>query len=173
MTGCSAPGGNDLLDGGSGADFMAGGSGLDSFRGTIADFSGDTITDFVRGDRLQITDANLASFSFSHSGDSLSFGGSTITLSGSANLNLAAYALAGGGVEITVAKPPSDYSGDGISDILWRTLAGLTYWRSTGSGFDGQTGFFATIATDWQIAATGDITGEGMADMLWRHTRRR
>ena len=99
-------GGNDLLDGGSGADFMAGGSGLDSFRGTIADFSGDTITDFARGDRLQITDANLASFSFSHSGDSLSFGGSTITLSGSANLNLAAYALAGGGVEIPSPSPP-------------------------------------------------------------------
>src|SRR5689334_8890365 len=49
-------GGNDILTGGSGTDTMTGGTGADTFQDTAAGLNGDTITDFLPGDRIQITD---------------------------------------------------------------------------------------------------------------------
>src|SRR5690242_4279353 len=53
--------GNDLLVGGPGADTLTGGTGADIFRDSAANFNGDHITDFLPGDRIQITDITTAS----------------------------------------------------------------------------------------------------------------
>ncbi len=60
-------GGDDVLNGGNGADIIGGGAGLDTlnggtggdiFRDTILGLTGDTVSDFGQGDKLQIS--NLA-----------------------------------------------------------------------------------------------------------------
>jgi len=50
--------GNDLISGGASIDALTGGAGADTFRDTILNLTGDTITDFGSGDRIQIS--NLA-----------------------------------------------------------------------------------------------------------------
>ena len=57
----SGLGGNDILTGGSGFDTLTGGDGADIFRDTASGLNGDTITDLLPGDRIQITDLDLAS----------------------------------------------------------------------------------------------------------------
>jgi hypothetical protein len=65
--------GNDTIMPGTGVDTLSGGGGANVFTGTAADLNGDTITDFVPGDKITITDANPAHFSFHFSGTTLSF----------------------------------------------------------------------------------------------------
>ena len=165
--------GVDVLIGGGGGDTLTGGPGDDTFRGTIAELHGDTITDFVRGDRLHITNANPASFSFTRSGDQISFGTSTVTISNSANLYLTVKpASSGGGVQIEVGIPVSrsDFTGDNRSDILWREAGGLlTTWTSSGTAFT-PSSVVLPVGTDWQVAGTGDWGGDGITDILWRNT---
>ena len=74
--------GSDTLIGGAGSDMLAGGSEGDTFRGTVADMSGDTITDFTVGDRIVFTDASLDTFTYSLSGSTLTYSGGSLTLSG-------------------------------------------------------------------------------------------
>lgn len=50
--------GNDVISGGAGLDTLTGGAGSDTFRDTFQNLTGDTITDFGDGDRIQLT--NLA-----------------------------------------------------------------------------------------------------------------
>ncbi len=50
--------GNDTISGGTGLDTLTGGVGSDVFRDTIANLTGDTVSDFGLGDRIQIS--NLA-----------------------------------------------------------------------------------------------------------------
>ncbi|WP_247893084.1 Calx-beta domain-containing protein [Azospirillum baldaniorum] len=52
--------GDDTLEGGAGADVLTGGLGNDTFRFAITDIDGDIITDFVPGDRLEITGLTAA-----------------------------------------------------------------------------------------------------------------
>ena len=52
------------ITGGTGADTLTGGAAADMFRDTAAGLSGDTITDFATGDRIVISDATLAGFTF-------------------------------------------------------------------------------------------------------------
>jgi V8-like Glu-specific endopeptidase len=55
--------------------------------------------------------------------------------------------------------------------ILWRdtSTGGLELWNSNGSG-----GFayenFSAVKPSWQIAGTGDFTGNGQDDILWRNS---
>src|SRR5438270_5940205 len=48
--------GNDVLSGGAGHDVLTGGTGADIFIDSAANLNGDQITDFLPGDRIQITD---------------------------------------------------------------------------------------------------------------------
>lgn len=66
--------GNDTISGGTGLDTLTGGAGSDVFKDTVANLTGDTVTDFGLGDKIQIS--NLA---FSPS-VSLSFDTDTNTL---------------------------------------------------------------------------------------------
>jgi len=52
--------GADIISGGTGLDTLTGGAGIDIFKDTRANLTGDTITDFGGGDRIQITNLNAA-----------------------------------------------------------------------------------------------------------------
>jgi len=171
-------GGDDILNGGVGADFLTGGTGADTFIGLAGELNGDTITDLGVGDRIVITNATLAGFTFNLSGNTLTYTGGSLTLTGGA-VQLAASAAAGGGVQLTVQSVVpvndvrNDFNGDGRSDVLWRNVDGqLSNWLGTASGgFTPNNANAATfVPTAWQIVGTGDFNGDGRDDILWRHT---
>lgn len=85
---------------------MSGGAGNDSFADTAAGLNGDTITDFSHGDRIVISDATLAGFTFSLTGSQLAFTGGSLTLSNLNYASIAASAAPEGGVQITFSGPP-------------------------------------------------------------------
>jgi len=170
-------GGNDTLIGGLGGDTLTGGTGNDRFQGTAANLNGDTITDFSVGDKIVITDASLANFSFSVSGATLTYSGGTMTLGSGVSGHLVASAAAAGGVELTLqsdfAAPTSgDFNGDGRSDILWRHDNGMvTDWLGTAAGGYSPNAANALNAVDssWQIVGVGDFNGDTRDDIMWRN----
>ena len=165
-------GGDDILTGGLGRDTLTGGGGSDTFRDAAASLSGDTIADFSTGDRIVLGDASLAGFSFSLSGNTLTFAGGSVTLTGFSG-QLVASAAAEGGVQLTVRPDAAnDFNGDGRSDILWRHDSGLvTNWLGNPSGgfASNHSNVSTNVATSWQVAGAGDFNGDGKDDILWRH----
>ena len=68
-------------------------------------------------------------------------------------------------------QAPSDFDGDGISDILWHNTDGATgvwYMSSTGGSFTPV--IYGTSDTSWIPQGTGDFNADGKADILWRNT---
>jgi Ca2+-binding RTX toxin-like protein len=167
--------GHDTISGGAGADRLSGGAGNDTFRDTAAGLTGDTITDFGAGDRIVIRDASLASFTFSLSGNTLTYSGGALTLSSVPVGRIAAQAATGGGVELSLATrdPADDFNGDGRSDILWRENEGaITTWlgRDNGGFVNNDANALRWVPRNWQIADTGDFNGDGRDDVLWRES---
>ena len=164
--------GNDTLSGGAGIDTLTGGAGADIFRDTAAGLNGDTITDFGYGDRITISNATLAGFTYSLSGSTLTFTGGSLTLSSLPVGHVVARADAAGGVALTIERgTDNDFNGDGRSDILWRSdSGGLSDWLAkTNGGFtDNGAASFTPVPTDWRVAGTGDFNGDGRSDILWR-----
>ena len=178
--------GDDVLTGGAGFDVMTGGLGVDLFVDTAAGLNGDTITDFRDVDRIVITDATLANFSFQLSGNTLTYTGGSLTF-GNAPGTLNARQVTNG-VELTLAHSPAhnDFDGSGASDMLLRDTNGnwVTNWFGSGSGrlashYNPDPGGGAgtggglpvwtqAFAPDWRIAATGDFDGDGRSDFLLR-----
>jgi len=68
--------------------------------------------------------------------------------------------------KITIQSHPSDFDGDGISDILWRntTDGNTVIWSIASSGSLG------TVPLAFTIAGVGDFDGDGKSDILWRDT---
>jgi hypothetical protein len=67
---------------------------------------------------------------------------------------------------------PDDVDGDHISDIFWRNDSGqLTDWLGTQSGgfAPNAANVLNSVGTDWQMAGTADVNGDGYADILWRN----
>jgi hypothetical protein len=67
-------------------------------------------------------------------------------------------------------QAPSDFNGDGTSDILWHNTSGDTaIWYSASTG-----GFtpvdLGVVPTSWIPQATGDFNLDGKSDILWRNT---
>jgi hypothetical protein len=163
--------GNDTLSGGSGIDTLTGGLGVDTFSNTVAGLNGDTITDLAGGEKIVITDAALAGFSWSLSGSLLTFTGGSITLQGISGGSFQVAAHTGGGVELTFVKQVhDDFDGDGRSDILWRRNDGaLSDWLGQANGsFAVNNAVNLSTGTEWHVVGTGDFNGDGRDDILWR-----
>ncbi len=66
-------------------------------------------------------------------------------------------------------RPPSDFNGDALSDILWRNANGtVTVWY-TGAGGGHTFQDLAVIDPSWVIQLTADFNGDGQSDILWRN----
>jgi hypothetical protein len=168
----------NALTGGAGADTLSGGTGNDVFKDTAAGHNGDTITDFTLGDTIVITNANLASFTFSLTGHTLTYTDGSLTLTTLPSGAISASAAAGGGVQLSLAAAApvgtmfgtGDFNGDGRDDILWRSDDGtVTDWLGLSNGtFAGNSNLVTQVPTSWHISAVGDFNGDGKDDVLWR-----
>lgn len=81
--------------------------------------------------------------------------------------------LINGQIQKLLALPPvytHDFSGAGISDVLWRDNRGnVGMWLMNGTSiFKGQT--IGNLGDNWSIVGQRDFTGNGQADILWRDT---
>jgi hypothetical protein len=165
---------DNLITGNAGADTLTGGAGNDTFKDTAAGLNGDTITDFSAGDRILISNATLAGFSFSLSGSTLTYSGGSLTLSSVPAGTIVASAATGGGVQLSIVQhqAANDFNGDSLSDILLRSDSGvLTDWLANANGSftaNSANAMFGVPLT-WHIAGTGDFNGDGRADLLWRN----
>ena len=97
--------GNDILTGGLGADRLYVDAGDDTVVDTLAGLAGDTIIGLGIGDKIIISDANLATFGFSYSGGVLTCNGVAINIFDVPG-RIVASAATGGGVQLEVQLPP-------------------------------------------------------------------
>ena len=172
--------GADTLIGGGNLDTLSGGTGVDTFRGTAAELNGDFIIDMALGERITFIGATLGGstpFTFSLSGDTLTFAGGSMALQ---NLPTGARFVAStntvdGGVDLTLLRAASvrnDFNGDGRSDLLWRNSNGqLSEWLGTATGRLQDNGAVVNqfVPTAWRIQGTADFNGDGRSDVLWRN----
>jgi hypothetical protein len=75
----------------------------------------------------------------------------------------------GGGVRRPAVH---DISGDGVTDLLWqhRSTGTLAVWTLSGS--TATDGFYINAGApdpSWRVAGSGDVNGDGFADVVWRH----
>jgi hypothetical protein len=172
---------NNVISGHLGADTLTGGAGNDTFLDTEAGHNGDTITDFGAGDTIVFTDATLSGFTFSLSGNTLTYSGGSLALTKVPPGNLVASAAPGGGVELSIASTTTlpnhqardDFNGDGLSDVLLQNDNGTVRdWLGHFTGPGQSDGSFVgnvakvNIVTDWHIIGTGDFNGDGKVDVL-------
>jgi Ca2+-binding RTX toxin-like protein len=167
--------GSDTLTGGADSDTLTGDVGYDIFKDTAANLNGDTITDFSAGDKIVITDATLAGFTFSLSGHTLTYTAGSLTLTNLPSGSIIASAAAGGGVQLAFqvegAVPRAgDFNGDGRDDVVWRSDSGAaTYWLGQANGgLATNPNFNLNPGTDWHVVGSGDFNGDGHDDLLWR-----
>ena len=168
--------GDDVIAGDAGTDTMAGGAGGDIFRGTAASLSGDTISDMGASDRIVIQDASLSNFTFSVSGNTLTYTGGSLTLA-SVPAGLVASVAVGGGVQISVealaTSADYDVNGDSRSDVIWRHSDGslaVSLGQPNGSFVSNAGSAPNPVGVDWQISGVGDFNGDRIDDLLWRHS---
>ena len=166
---------DNILTGGAGTNILTGGAGSDTFRDTLANLNGDTITDFSVGDRILFTNASLSGFTFTLSGSTLTYSGGSLTLAGASG-TLVASAAAEGGVQLRLAPvaPSSmlaDYDGDGRADLAWRHSDGtiMDWLGEADGGFADNYGQAVWLDAGWRMLASGDFDGDGRDDLLLRH----
>ncbi|MBK3732910.1 hypothetical protein GAY29_07265 [Azospirillum brasilense] len=63
-----------------------------------------------------------------------------------------------------------DFTGDGQTDILWRSASQgiMSLWTMNGTSVAAVSAVGDPGSTDWQIAAVEDFSGDGRPDILWR-----
>lgn len=162
--------GNDTLIGGGGADRLIGGEGSDTFLGTKADLNGDTILDLSPGDRIVISDATLADFSFNLTGRTLAYNGGSLTLGGSVPARIVASTAPEGGVQLVgipdgllQAFTPFDL---GSLNLNWYYQFGTatSLQKNVNTVLDGQiyADAFGVQASDGGPARELDFLGSGL-----------
>ena len=169
--------GNDTIMPGAGPDMLTGGGGANVFTGTAADLNGDTITDFVPGDTIVITDADPAHFAFHVSGTTLSFDPNTsasatfdtITLSNAPTQAITEHADAVSGVDLTFGSIPYDLNGDTISDLVFQNNGQPGIWLWNGTAPTAEVGL-PNPGASWHIVASRDVNGDGNADLIWQNS---
>jgi hypothetical protein len=71
------------------------------------------------------------------------------------------------------AAAVTDIDGDGLSDLLWqyRPTGALAAWTMKGNWVVSTQWLNAPAVTDpaWRVAGTGDINGDGYADLVWQN----
>ena len=76
----------------------------------------------------------------------------------------------------TTTSVPTDFNGDGVSDVLWRNSNGaLAEWFMDGSTISSTAtptyqGSAVSPGASWSVAGIGDFNGDGDADILWRNS---
>ena len=76
-----------------------------------------------------------------------------------------------GGVTTVSAAVPSDFNGDGLSDILFQNAGGqAAVWEMNGTTPIDQEGLSPNLGPTWQAIGTGDFNGDGHSDILWQNT---
>jgi hypothetical protein len=140
--------GNDTLSGGAGVDTLIGGAGSDSFVDTATNLNGDTIADLTVRDRIVVTDANLAGFTYSFTNSALTFGSTSISLPGvHSGANFVVQAAPEGGVQLSLEPQFGSAS---------LALAAFGFGASAG-GWQSDDRFPRMLA---------DVNGDGRADIL-------
>jgi hypothetical protein len=164
-------GGNDIITGGLSSDLLVGGTGNDTFRDFAQGLNGDVIADFGRGDVINILGANASTFTFSVSGNTLTFTGGALTLSTVPVGAIVVREVPGNGVELVVHDPQNDFNGDGRSDLFWRNGAGTAsdWLGQANGGFIGNGASSLAVGLDWHVQGFGDFNGDGRDDVLWRN----
>ena len=73
------------------------------------------------------------------------------------------------GVDLTYyAPPPSDFTGNGFSDLLWQNNDGTpAIWEMNGTNVIGG-GALSNPGSAWHLIGTGDFNGDGKSDLLWQ-----
>ena len=61
-----------------------------------------------------------------------------------------------------------DFTGSGVSDILFRNADGETYlWTMNGANVASGAPTSTQVGENWQVEGIGDFTGSGTDDLLW------
>jgi FG-GAP-like repeat/Lipase (class 3) len=65
----------------------------------------------------------------------------------------------------------SDFTGGGVSDVLWRnsTTGEVDTWLMSNGHISGGTGV-GSVSSAWQTLGTGDFNGDSTSDILWRNS---
>ena len=71
---------------------------------------------------------------------------------------------------VPTAPAPSDFNGDGTSDVLWRNDSGdINTWLLNNGQVAGGTAP-GVVSGAWQFAGAGDLDGNGTSDVVWQNT---
>jgi hypothetical protein len=65
-----------------------------------------------------------------------------------------------------------DFSGDGLSDLLWRNSAGTIFdflGQANGGFVNNGDNSAVTVGSTWHVASIGDFNGDAVDDILWRN----
>jgi Ca2+-binding RTX toxin-like protein len=140
-------GNNNGFRGNLGNDTINGGDGIDTaiFSGNRASY---TLTD-LGGGSVRVVGAD-----------------GTDTLNSIEKLQFADQTITWG----QTVHPESDFGGDGISDILWRSNTGqIAVWQLDNTGHVTAAQGAGALASSWHVEDTGDFNNDGNADILWRN----
>ncbi|MBY0335152.1 MAG: S8 family serine peptidase [Acetobacteraceae bacterium] len=152
--------GNDRLEGGDGQDRLEGGAGADSLAGG----PGEDLLLGGAGRDTALFAGSLASVTLTRGAAGWTATGAegTDTLLG---IERAVFA---DGVRALAAPRDLDLAGRSFADLLWRQAeTGLLYrWAQEGTART-EEGGIRPAGAGWALAGTGDVDGDGRADLVW------